>query len=224
MENQQPQNECISRDTTKLISNTMDDIHGRNDDDIRRKYYNDTSTNDNLSKTMDITSVIYRFKFVEPFVEELYNFSKIHQYEDRVTFKESWTQWTSDNSALVDGETRRLLCLGYDGNIMDKMYKSARYYFRNKKTEKKEPKKRRKYSSVNKELLDAMDEHILENIKKDDYQPKTGFVDFCNNTKNKSVLKETVHKLCEEGTKDPVTIEQKMKKTYKNIYFYLITK
>lgn len=217
MENQQ--NECISCTTAKLISNPVHDV-------IRRKYYNDQSANDTLSKTIDITSVIYRFKFVEPFVEELYNFSKIHQYEDRITFKESWTQWTNDNSTLVDGETRRLLLLGYDGNVMDKMYKSARYYFRNKKTEKKEPKKRRKYSSVNKDLLDAMDEHILENIKKDDYQPKTGFVDFCKNGKNKGVLKATVHKLCEEeeGTKDPVTMEQKMKKTYKNRYFYLITK
>ena len=219
MENQK-QDECTSCDTAKqLISNPV------HDDVIRRKYYNDQSANNPLSKTIDITSVIYRFKFVEPFVDELYNFSKIHQYEDRITFKESWTQWTNDNSTLVDVETRRLLCLGYDGNVMDKMYKSARYYFRNKKTEKKEPKKRRKYSSVNKDLLDAMDEHILENIKKDDYQPKTGFVDFCKNGKNKDVLKATVHKLCEEeGTKDPVSIEQKMKKTYKNRYFYLITK
>ena len=40
---------------------------------------------------------------------------------------------------------------------LDKMFKSARYYFRKKGTEKKEPKRRCSYIGTAKELLDAMD-------------------------------------------------------------------
>ena len=49
-------------------------------------------------------------------------------------------------------------------------YHNIQYYFRKKSTEKKEPKQRRKYISVNRELLDAMDDHIEKQIYKADYE------------------------------------------------------
>ena len=78
--------------------------------------------------------------------------------------------------------------MGYEGDVLDKMFKSARYYFRKKSTEKKEPKQRRQYISVNRELLDAIDIHIEENIYDTNYQPKTGFIEFCKN--NEKLLNE----------------------------------
>ena len=39
---------------------------------------------------------IYRYKFTQPFMNELHNFSKIHQYDDRTMFKEAWTNWIVD--------------------------------------------------------------------------------------------------------------------------------
>ena len=36
---------------------------------------------------------IYRYKFTEHFMEELYEFSKIHQYDARKDFKEAWKIW-----------------------------------------------------------------------------------------------------------------------------------
>ena len=56
---------------------------------------------------------IYRFKFTEDFMTELYNFSKIHQYDERKDFKEAWKLWTEDNADLITTESTRLNDLGY---------------------------------------------------------------------------------------------------------------
>jgi hypothetical protein len=166
----------------------------------------------------ELSNIIYRFKFTDDFMGELYKFSKIHQYDDRKDFKEAWKIWTEENDDIIDSEMCRLLRSGYDGDVLDKMFKSARYYFRKKSTEKKEPKQRRQYISVNRELLEAMDNHIHNNS----FQPKDGFIDFCKN--NESLLKETISLIFEQGTKDKELIEDKIKKTYKNRYFMITNK
>ena len=165
---------------------------------------------------------IYRYKFTEEFMENLYRFSKIHQYDNRHHFKEAWTTWTEENQEMIDMEVKRLLELGYVGDILDKMFKSARYYFRKKSTEKKELKKRKKYVGGNKELIKAMDDHIQENIICDDYKPSDGFLDFCK--ENKNIVKEEIMNLLKTNIKEKNEIQKKIKKTYKNRYFMLITK
>lgn len=166
-----------------------------------------------------LPNLIYRFKFTEDFMEELYKFSKIHQYDERKDFKEAWKIWVEENEDIINEETLRLNNLGYTGDIIDKMFKSARYYFRKKSSEKKEPKQRRPYVSVTRELLIAMDNHIQKNIFNQDYQPKTGFILFCKD--NEIVLKESLAKILEQGIKDSELIQEKIKKTYKNRYFML---
>ena len=168
------------------------------------------------------SNTIYRYKFTEDFMVDLYKFAKIHQYDDRKDFKEAWLTWVEDNKDIVDEEIHRLLYLGYEGDILDKMFKSARYYFRKKSTEKKQPKQRRQYISVNRELLNAMDNHIEDNMYDDNYQPKTGFITFCKD--NEILLKDAISKLYEQGEKNSGLIEDKIKKTYKNRYFMLVSK
>ena len=155
-------------------------------------------------------------------MDELYIFSKVHQYDERKDFKEAWKTWTEENPELINEETQRLTALGYEGDVLTKMFKSARYYFRKKSTEKKTPKQRRPYIAVNKELLDAMDSHIQENICTADYSPKEGFSQFCK--AHEAVVRETIAKVYEQGIKDSKTIEDKIKKTYKNRYFILTNK
>jgi len=162
---------------------------------------------------------IYRFKFTNEFTDELYKFSKIHQYDHRKDFKEAWELWIEDNDGLVSEEVRRLNNIGYDGDILDKMFKSARYYFRKKSTEKKEPIQRRAYIGTNKEFLEAIDNHIKSNVSD---KPSDGFDDFCKN--NIELLKEEVQKLCNNNFNDSNEIKQKIKKTYKNRYFLIINK
>jgi hypothetical protein len=175
-----------------------------------------TRTDDNINVN------IYRYKFTNEFTDELYKFSKIHQYDHRKDFKEAWEKWTEENDDMIDKEIRRLTNLGYDGDILDKMFKSARYYFRKKSTEKKEPIKRRIYVGSQKDLLDAMDQHIKNNIKSSDFKPSDGFDEFCRN--NIELLKEQVNQFVQSGIKDSNEIKNKIKKTYKNRYFIIISK
>ena len=169
--------------------------------------------NENDEKNINI----YRYKFIGEFTDEMYKFSKIHQYDHRKDFKEAWNNWVEENQGLVDEEVRRLINLGYDGNILDKMFKSARYYFRKKSTEKKEPQKRRVYVGVEKELLAAMDQHIHKNVGDKEYKPSEGFTIFCK--ENIEILQEEVKRLCKCGLTNHTEIKDKIKKTYKNRYF-----
>jgi len=169
-----------------------------------------------------LPSTIFRFKFTEGFMEELHNFSKIHQYDHRKDFKEAWVRWTESNQDIITKEVERLMALGYqneDDIVDDKMFKSARYYFRKKSVIRPEPKQRRQYIGVDHELLAAMDNHIIANIYNNDYKPKTAFIMFCK--EHEDVLKQTISKL---SIQDAKLIQDKIKKTYKNRYFMLTNK
>jgi hypothetical protein len=179
--------------TTEIINDSR-----RDDDDSRRHN-------------------IYRYKFTAEFMEMLYQFSKIHQYDERPIFKEEWNKWVEENDEKVGEEVKRLDSLGYEGDIIDKMFKSARYYFRKKSISKKEPKQRRVYVSCKKDILDAMDSHIEKGMQTPEYKPSEGFDDFCNN--NKDLLKDEILHLIESKITDAKEIMSKVKKTYKNRYF-----
>ena len=172
---------------------------------------------EDIEKITDRT--IYRFKFTEDFMAELYKFAKIHQYDHRKDFKEAWTKWTDENDEIITNETERLLALGYkdEANIDDKMFKSARYYFRKKSPVKPEPKQRRQYISVDPELLAAIDEHIIVN---NECKPEAAFVLFCKD--NEQILRQSIGQICSQGINDAQLIQQKIKKTYKNRYFLLL--
>lgn len=76
----------------------------------------------------------FRFEFSKPFIQELSRFSKVHQYDERHTYKKEWSAWKSDQAIaeIMEMEKRRLEENGYTGNIEEKMFKSGRYYFRKK--------------------------------------------------------------------------------------------
>jgi len=150
---------------------------------------------------------IFRYKLSEEIANEIDTFSKIHKQDDRKTFKEAWKTWTEANEELLSIEVRRLTESKYEGDILQKIFTSARYYYRKKGTVKKAPKERQTYTKVSRDILQQMDAHIEEGMKSPDYKPSVGFVDYWNKLENKT--KE------EEG---------KMKKTYKNRYYMMVAK
>ena len=158
---------------------------------------------------------IYRYKFTQEIMDELHNFSKIHQYDDRTQFKEAWQLWTIEFDETIRVEIQRLSYNGYEGDILDKMFKSARYYFRKKSSIKPEVKERREYISFQKPILTLMDQHI--NLTK--LKPADGFTDFCN--ANVEALKKEIAYLVGHNITDSKQIQAKFKKTYKNRYFLL---
>jgi hypothetical protein len=165
---------------------------------------------------------IYRYNFSDEFMNELYKFSKIHQYDHRKDFKDAWEIWLNENADIILKETIRLTDLSYDGDIINKMFTSARYYFRKKGTEKKAPQTRCTYIGIQKELLDAMDNHIKVNIHEDWYKPSDGFIKFCKD--NTELLQKEIEILIKHSIVDCDEIKKKIKKTYKNRYFMMISK
>lgn len=190
--------------------------------DTRRMEATDTlldneGSNDELNANI---IQIFRYKFMEELNIELHNFAKIHQYDPHKVFKEAWLVWLEENDTLVSSEVVRLKLLGYEGDIINKMFKSARYYYRKKDLTVKEPQERRIYVSLDKNFLQKMDEHIRNGLLQENFKPSEGFDEFCN--QNVDLLKEEVKKLYKSGMKDPKDIKQKIKKTYKNRYFLII--
>lgn len=80
------------------------------------------------------TTKTFRFEFSKNFIDELSRFSKVHQFDERRTYKEAWQKWKSNPEIdnIMSFEIRRLEESGYSGDIEDKMFKSGRYYFRKK--------------------------------------------------------------------------------------------
>ena len=178
--------------------------------------------NNETNKSYKTNAKIYRYKLTDSFIEELYKFSKIHQYDDRKDFKEAWELWIEDNSIIILEESTRLSDLGYDGDILHKMFTSARYYFRKKGTEKKAPRVRCTYIGIQKELLDAMDNHISVNVNNSWFKPSSGFTEFCKT--HVELLQQEIELLIKFNIIDSTEIRKKIKKTYKNRYFMIINK
>jgi hypothetical protein len=176
----------------------------------------------------------HRYVFSEEFTSELYEFAKIHQYDDRKTFKDSWKEWLDDKdiALLVKSEVNRLEYHGFVGDVHDKMYKSARYYYRKKSNQPTIQPERKEYVGFSKEILSGMDTHIKNQIiantqiKKNKtistISPAKGF-DFYYEENKHQIIKE-LHK---ERTNPNNTISRdvvveitnRYKKTYKNRFY-----
>lgn len=187
--------------------------NGDKDTSVDMEVDDDASESSEMtSNTM--TSAIYRYKFSKKFMDQLFVFSKVHEYDDRHSFKEAWHVWKDEHSELVQDEIERLTQLGYTGDVLSKMFKSARYYFRKKDVQKKETTKRRNYITLRKEMLHAMDLFIVSNL---DLKPSVGFDCFCK--EHVPLLKEELMHLYKNNMTDSEEMKNKIKKTYKNRYF-----
>jgi hypothetical protein len=160
------------------------------------------------------SSHIYRYNFCEDFANELYDFAKVHEHDNRHDFKEAWAEWSEENEDIIQEEIDRLQELGYDGNALDKMFKSARYYFRKKSTVKKAPAERSGHISLSKDIIDSMDAHISANAN---VKPATSYETFLLENQE-LVQRATLFLQTEHKLEDSI---QRVKKAYKNRYFIL---
>lgn len=159
-------------------------------------------------------STVYRHKFTAETIENMDYFAKLHKNDDRKTFKDAWERWINENAEMIQMEQRRHVDTGYNGDVIDKMYKSVRYYYRKKKPETNEnnEQNRRVYVALDRNLLRLMDTHIETNKE---VKPSTAFNDFCEN--NKEVIKYEAIRL--KDYLNAGEISEKIKKTYKNRHF-----
>jgi len=171
----------------------------------------------------------YRFVFSSEFYNELLIFCKIHEQEDRKEFKKSWNNWCDNNCELIEREMNNLCKKNYKGDIKKKMYTSARFYFRKKKENEKEKEIQKLYIKINKKLIVLMREHIEMSIKSNNFSQKDCFSDFYENNSEligeniiqerkdgEDIIQEIKN---EENTEKKRLFINKLKKSYKNIYF-----
>uniref|UniRef100_A0A6C0C4L4 Uncharacterized protein n=1 Tax=viral metagenome TaxID=1070528 RepID=A0A6C0C4L4_9ZZZZ len=164
------------------------------------------------------TGNIFRYKFDSSIVSLIDSFSTTHKYDDTCQFRDEWDEFIKENKSEIEREKHRLIVLGYTGNIHSKMYKSARYYYKNKSTEKKKTKPRRKYVTLNKGFLIDMDRHIINVAFNQDLKPAHAYNNFVSDPSYSGKYDDAIQKLLEES-RDEHAAETKLKKTYKNRYF-----
>ena len=202
-----------------------------------------TGTNNSLkgTGTNNGNKRVLRFEFSNALIESVMGFTTVHQYDDRKTYKEAWAQWLAHDeiAAMLKAEVERLTNLGYKGDVADKLFKSGRYYFRQKTygfpylSLHDEPLgvrgalvAPRKYVTMGRELLRAMDEHIERGLRTNDaYTPAIGFSDFFRTYASSDMLKAEVGNLIRhyETVPNPAKkLHAKLKKTYKNRYFMMV--
>lgn len=156
----------------------------------------------------------YRFKFTQEFDSALAEFSAPFKYNnDRKEFKDAFQRWASQHEKSVSNETARLKDLKYEGDILNKMFVSARYYYRKRTSTRSDPKKRRCYKAVGSSLIQAMDNHLMIQLKKEQttYKPSDAFQDFY--LRNSSVIEE---ELARQAIIESADKEIRIKKAFKN--------
>jgi len=165
----------------------------------------------------------FRHTFSKPFMQVLGEFSKKHHEEDRKTFKQSWEEWIgqSDIELLLNDEIKSLRNSGFEGDVLDKMFKSTRYYFLKKVgSEKDSVKKERKtYVALNKLVLEHMDLHIKEHL---DARPEDAYNNYCNQYTEQ--IKGEIQEMADETGDSIDDVYKKYKKTYKNRFYVMSNK
>jgi predicted DNA-binding ArsR family transcriptional regulator len=174
-----------------------------------------------------ITIQTYRFVFSNEFSEQLSIFAKVHQYDHRKDFKEAWLKWSTNEeiNPLINDEVKRIRNLGFEGDALDKMFKSARYYYRNKKNnENKEDKERKQYETISKSIQENMDQHIYHQINKSTnngiskISPAESFDDYLKQYKH-DFINELKGNNTTIAKQDCEHIIKKYKKSYKNRFY-----
>jgi hypothetical protein len=112
-----------------------------------------------------------RFVYTDEVTELLNNFAKEHHNDERKKFKTEWNNWVQreEIKAKLNNEIERLKHLGMEDDIMDKMFKSVKYYYCKKLQNKIKPPSRPKpqvknYTTLSYKILTRMDEHIYSFI------------------------------------------------------------
>ncbi len=155
----------------------------------------------------------YRFNFSNKIMDVLLPFVNINKYSDTQSFNEKWDIWLKQNDNIIQNENKLLISKGYQGDIYIKLYKSAKYYYKNKKN--KSVKKRKKYISIDHQILNLIDEHITS--IRIDLKPHDCYLHFIELHKN-DISKE-YNRLINILNKND--FDDKIKKTYKNRFYIL---
>ena len=178
-----------------------------------------------------------RFNFTHDFVERIREFTQSHCDLPRHVFQSEWKAWIQSIEPEIHNQQNRLAkvgCLKSVDEIIIKMYKSARFYHKNKiessdssetasSSDSEDVKE--KIKGFNKAFLRLMDEHIRQQIM-DAYDedsmlstvtPSDAYRAFCQDCADE-ITEELIvlRKKHDSMVLDKTAIAAKLEKSYKN--------
>ena len=173
----------------------------------------------------------YRFDFTPSFASCLAEFAAIYKTADRKTFQFEWSNWC-ENVEIKEQIAREVKIMednGFQGDVLDKMYKSARYYHRKPKPVENKSTNRQHTNRFTRAFLDCVDDHIegyiqkqsdemVHNNNKIPLSQTASFEQFCR-THQDEIYTELLEIKEERGYLDAATITEKMKKAYKTRFY-----
>ena len=162
-------------------------------------------------------SKIFRYKLSDTIMASITQFAHIHQFDDRHQYKEAWTFWLTDHQAAVQCEIARLQQLDYTGDIVDKMFKAGRYYFRGKAPKEIKTKNKREYIVMHPVMIQTMDIHLRGLMAQPNFKPALAYNLFCE--QHPELVQAEIRRLADTISGEKMSA--KLKKTYKNRYFSL---
>ena len=182
----------------------------------------------------------YRFDFTDNAKHLLVDFANRNKNAKRKEFLEAWVKWSSEEEikGKLDQERARMESEGFTGDVLDKMFKSVRYYHKKRpncsdEEEVKEAPRGGHNNRFSREFLNEMDNYIqkqIENTKnlhkeKDKWvntlSQAVAYSEYCK-ANQKSILAEFVLIKAKRGEVTNKMVDT-LKKTYKN-RFYLCRK
>ncbi len=190
------------------------------------------------AEKLDNTKIkIYHFNMLPETIEAVDYFATLHKHDDIKTFKEAWEKWIQEDdiAELISIEIGRLKREGYCGDVLQKIFHSARYYYSKKPLAVAEsgagteetPKKRKKYESIGKDVLDKMDRHIFKLIKENVVDVKcidektVLYSDISPGDAFKAFIKDEIEVEGVVAGEMGKELMAKYKKTYKNRFFVI---
>ena len=162
---------------------------------------------------------VLRFNISPEMTEKLREFHEKTKHLGKIEYKKQWSSFIEVNNHDVAQEERTLLNCGFTGNVEKKLFTSVKYYIGKKSEEKADPKERRTYIHIDKNIIEVMNDHIISNKDTDNYTPAIGYSAFCEQYEQELIIEKNRLKTVSELTDKE--IEFKIKKTYKNRYFIL---
>ena len=195
--------------------NTTENIHKKLVETVKQNADINEGINEMEIDEPEIQLQTFHFGFSDEIAERFTYFATLHRYNDRKTFKENWNNWIQqpDVAQAIAKETASLEQQGYQGDILDKMFKSVRYYYRKKPAVPTAPKQRKVYVSLSSDLLEKIDKHVLETI----VQHTNSETNVCA-ISPANAFNEYQKILLVEPNAPDIDIK-KYKKTYKNRFF-----
>jgi hypothetical protein len=178
-----------------------------------------------------------RHTFGKEITDCLKQFAILNRDDDRKTFKAKWEKWIENieiNNLIACEKNKQV-----NADVLDKMYKSTWFYYRNKLNEEiVEKPERKKYDAFDGTVIRQIEKHIehqiqshliidnVTNIAIGNITPAESFDAFCKD--HRQLLLDEINDNFENANQitdeDAKAVIEKFKKAYKNKFYTIRVK